>query len=179
MSQSWLRQYPARIMMQLQQEIFLKKNIFSPFGKRGQAEVSNRDIKKILENVVNSSYKDWADHLDSTLWAYRTAYKTPIGMPLYGLVFGKACHLPLELEHKALWPCKKLNFDNHTAREARLLHLNELQEWHSQAYENAKIYKEKTKAWHDRRICKQELHIGQKVLLFNSCLHLFSGKICS
>ncbi|TYK14619.1 integrase [Cucumis melo var. makuwa] len=77
----------------------------------GQVDVCNREIK-ILEKVVNSSLKDLADHLDSTLLAYCTAYKTPIGMSPYALVFGKACHLPRELECKKLWACKKLNFNN-------------------------------------------------------------------
>ncbi|KAA0035430.1 uncharacterized protein E6C27_scaffold285G00490 [Cucumis melo var. makuwa] len=96
-----------------------------------KAEVSNREIKKILEKMVNSSYKDWADHLDSMLWTYHTAYKTPLGMSPYVLVFGKACHLPLEVEHKALRACKKLNFDHNATGEARLLQQNELQEWRS------------------------------------------------
>ncbi|KAA0054587.1 KRAB-A domain-containing protein 2-like [Cucumis melo var. makuwa] len=94
----------------------------------GQAKVSNRETKNILEKVVNSSHKNWASNLNLTIWAYRTAYKIPIGMTTYALVLEKACHLPLEFEHKVMWACKKLNLNHNAAEEARLLQLHELQE---------------------------------------------------
>nr|GFA98834.1 reverse transcriptase domain-containing protein [Tanacetum cinerariifolium] len=92
-----------------------------------------------------------SDKLEDALWAFRTAYKTSIGCTPYRLVYGKACHLPLEIEHKAYWALKHTNFDLKTADDHQKLQLNKLNELRDQAYENSLIYKERTKKLHDAR----------------------------
>ncbi|GJV44520.1 reverse transcriptase domain-containing protein [Tanacetum coccineum] len=101
----------------------------------GQVEVSNRGLKRILERTVGENRTFWSDKLDDALWAFRTAYKTPIGCTPYKLVYGKACHLPIELEHKAYWALKHTNFDLKTAGDHRKVQLNELNELRDHAYE--------------------------------------------
>ena len=93
---------------------------------------------------MNQSRHDWSLKLNDALWAYMTAHKTPLGITPYRVIYGKSCHLPVELEHKAYWAIKKLNFNN-AAGQKRLLDLNELDELRLEAYDNAKLYKERTK----------------------------------
>ena len=94
---------------------------------------------------MNRSTKDSSRKLDDALWAYKTSYKILIGMSPYRIVFRKPCHLPLELGYKAMWAIKKLNCDFQAAKEERLLKMNELEELRNEAYDNARIYKDKTK----------------------------------
>ncbi|GJR06275.1 reverse transcriptase domain-containing protein [Tanacetum coccineum] len=96
----------------------------------GQVEVTNRGLKRILERTVGENRASWSDKLDDALWAFRTAYKTPIGCTPYKLVYGKACHLPVELEHKAYWALKHANFDLNALRDdyRSCFNFNELNE---------------------------------------------------
>nr|GFB73030.1 reverse transcriptase domain-containing protein [Tanacetum cinerariifolium] len=129
--------------------------------------------------TVGENGASWSDKLEDALWAFRTAFKTLVGCTPYRLVYEKACHLPLELEHKAYWALKHANFDIKIAGDHRKLHLNELNELHDQAYENSLIYKEWTKKLHDDKIKNLIFNVGDQVLLFNSRLKIFSGKLKS
>nr|GEU88693.1 reverse transcriptase domain-containing protein [Tanacetum cinerariifolium] len=145
----------------------------------GQVEVSNRGLKRILEMAVGENRASWLDKLDDALWAFQTAYKTLIGCTPYKLVYGKACHLPIELEHKAYWALKHANFDLKTAGDHRKVQINKLNELRDQAYENSLIFKEKTMRLHDLKIKNRVFNIGDRVLLFNSRLKIFSSKLKS
>nr|GEU82078.1 reverse transcriptase domain-containing protein [Tanacetum cinerariifolium] len=115
----------------------------------GQVEVSNRGLKRILERTVGENHASWSDKLDDALWAFRTTFKTPIGCTPYKLTTG---------DHQKL-------------------QLNELNELRDQAYENSLIYKERIKKLHDSKIKIRIFNVGDQVILFNSRLKIFSGKL--
>nr|GEX91465.1 reverse transcriptase domain-containing protein [Tanacetum cinerariifolium] len=142
-----------------------------------QVEVSNRGLKRILKRTIGENCASWSDKLDDALWAFRTTYKTPIRCTLYKVVYRKAFHLPIVLEHKAYWALKQANFDLAVAGDHRKVQLNELNELRDHAYGNSLIYKEKTKRIHDFKIKNHVFNVGDRVLLFNSRLKIFSGKL--
>ncbi|XP_013669127.1 uncharacterized protein LOC106373510 [Brassica napus] len=138
---------------------------FTPYHPQtsGQVEVSNRQIKEIVEKIVGTTRKDWSKKLDNALWAYKTAFKTPLGTTPFHLLYGKVCHLPVELEHKSVWAVKQINFDIKPAAERILIQLNELDEIRHLAYGNSKLYKEKAKAYHDKKIISRHFEPNDQV----------------
>nr|GEV76425.1 reverse transcriptase domain-containing protein [Tanacetum cinerariifolium] len=153
-------------------------NQSTPWFVAGQKAI---DILKACHSgpTGGENRASWSDKLDDALWAFCTAYKTLIGCTPYKLVYEKACHLLVELEHKAYWALKYAHFDLKTAGDHRKIQINELNELRDQAYENSLIYTEKTKRIHDSKIKNRVFNIGDRVLLFNSRLKIFSGKLKS
>ena len=139
-------------------------------GIESRNQVHSRENSQQLQEGLSKNIKD-------ALWAYRTAFKTPLGMSPFRIVYRKACHLSVEFEHRAYCATRMLNMDSTVAREKRMLQLSELDEFRNEAYENTRIYKEKKKAWHDKHIMRKEFEVGHRVLLFNSRLKHFPGKL--
>nr|GEU58793.1 reverse transcriptase domain-containing protein [Tanacetum cinerariifolium] len=143
--------------LKVMQKFSVTRRLATPYHpqKSSQVVVSNHGLKRILKRTVGENCASWLDKLEDALWAFQTAYKTPIGCTPYKLVYGKACHLPIELEHKAFWALKHINFDLQTAGDHKKVQLNELNELH------------------------RVFNIGDRALLFNFRLKIFSGKLKS
>ncbi|XP_072062314.1 uncharacterized protein [Arachis hypogaea] len=112
----------------------------------------------------------------STPW---TAYKTPIGMSPFRIIFGKPCHLPVEIQHRAYWAVKNCNPNLKGSGMERKLQLEELECLRLEVYENAQFYKEKAKAFHDQDIRRKSFKVGDEVLVYNSRLRLMPEKLRS
>ncbi|GJU99519.1 hypothetical protein Tco_1328790 [Tanacetum coccineum] len=149
------------------------------FADYANYHAGNFIVKGMSSQQKNKFFKDVKHYFWDNPFLFKISYKTPIGCTPYKLVYGKACHLPIELEHKAYWALKHANFDLETAGDHRKVQLNELNELRDHAYENSLIYKEKTKRIHDAKIKNRVFNVGDQVLLFNSRLKMFSGKLKS
>nr|GEW90053.1 reverse transcriptase domain-containing protein [Tanacetum cinerariifolium] len=145
-----------------------------------QTEVTNKAIKRILERSVRYNPKNWSEKLDDALWAFKTAYKTPTRCTPFRLVYEKACHLHVEIEHKAYLVLKQCNIDLTATKKNRFMELNELIELRDDADENTRIDKERTKRCHDSRLHgDKNFKVGDKVLLFNSRFKMHPNKLKS
>ncbi|XP_076929348.1 uncharacterized protein LOC143593675 [Bidens hawaiensis] len=146
----------------------------------GQVKNANRGVKRIIEKTVGKNRKDWSDKLDDAFWAFHTAFKTPIGTTPFRMIYGKACHLPVDLEHRAYWALRSVNLDLTQATKNRHLQIHEVVELRNEAYARSWSYKERTKVLHDRKLKKvKEFKCGDRVLVYNSRINLFSGKLRS
>ncbi|GKE40335.1 reverse transcriptase domain-containing protein [Tanacetum coccineum] len=134
-----------------------------------QVENANRALKRILEKSIKDNPAICSTKLDDALWAFRTTYETPTGTTPYKLIYEKNCHLPFEIEHRAYWALKNYNPNLIAGCEKQMFQLHKLDALRHQAYENSRLYKARTKVWHDRKLrMRKEFKHGNKVLLFHS-----------
>ncbi|GKC82054.1 reverse transcriptase domain-containing protein [Tanacetum coccineum] len=154
-------------------EISDNSEVNDNFHRETLMEINTEDepwaLKRIIEKTVKDSPAIWSRKLNDAMWAFRTTYKTPNGTTSYKLIYGKNYHMPFEIEHRAYWALKIYNPDLIAADEKRIFQLHELDELRHQAYENSRLYKARTKVWHDKKLTiRKELKHGNKVLLFHS-----------
>nr|GEY16154.1 reverse transcriptase domain-containing protein [Tanacetum cinerariifolium] len=147
----------------IQKQRRLNSNMQEVVKKEIVKLLDNRALKRILKKTVKDNLAIWSRKLDDALWAFRTAYKIPTETTPYKLIYGKNCHLPFEIEHRANWALKNCNPDMIAAGEKRMFQLHKLDELRHQAYENSRLYKERTKVWHDRKLrMRKEFKHGNK-----------------
>nr|GEV15349.1 reverse transcriptase domain-containing protein [Tanacetum cinerariifolium] len=144
--------------------------IMVPITQRRREIISDRGTHFCNDQFTRVMIKYGVTHRLTTAYHPQTSGQVE-------LVYGKLCHLPIELEHRAYWALKHVNFDLKTAGDHRKLQLNELSELRDQAYENPMIYKERTEKLHDSKIKNCIFNVGDQVLLFNSYLKIFSRKL--
>ncbi|GKE40658.1 reverse transcriptase domain-containing protein [Tanacetum coccineum] len=177
----WVEALPtndARVVVKILKSLFARLELLALSFSGARYHFCNTNVrKKVMLKYGVTHRLATAYHPQTSGQAFRTAFKISIGCTPYKLVYGKACHLPIKLEHKAYWALKHANFDLKSAGDHRKFQLNDLNELHDQAYENSLIYKEKTKKIHDSKIKNRVFNVGDRVLLFNSRLKIFSGKL--
>ncbi|GKA84238.1 reverse transcriptase domain-containing protein, partial [Tanacetum coccineum] len=161
----------SRVVVVFLKKLFCRfripKALISDHGIHFYNKIMERTMKRYGVNHHNHAI--WSRKLDDALWAFRTAYKTPTSTTPYKLIYGKNCHLPFEIEHRAYWALKNYNPDLSAAGKKRMFQLHELDELRHQAHENSHLYKARTKVWHDRKLSmRKEFKQGNKVLLFHS-----------
>ncbi|GJW62304.1 reverse transcriptase domain-containing protein [Tanacetum coccineum] len=160
----------ARVLITFLKKLFCRfgmpKALISDTGTRFCNKIMEKPMKRYGVNHHNPAI--WSRKLDDALWAFRTAYKTPTGNTPYKLIYGKNCHLPFEIEHRAYWARKNCNPDLIVVGEKRMFQLHELDELRHQEYENSRLQKARTKVWNDRKLrMRKEFKQGNKVLLFH------------
>ncbi|GJV90168.1 reverse transcriptase domain-containing protein [Tanacetum coccineum] len=160
-----------KIMEKIMKRYRVNHHFSTPYHPQmsGQVKNTNRALKRILEKIMKDNPAIWSRKLDDALWAFRTAYKTPTEITPYKLVYRKNYHLPFEIKHRAYWALKNCNPNLIAAGEKRMFQLHELDEFRHPAYENSRLYKARTKVWHDRKLkIRKEFKHRNKVLLFHS-----------